>query len=232
MRFWKRKDKTPVGTIQDVLNSLEPVSVAADLGTPSKGNICLGGWKDWYLFYAVRRWGLWHGCYRYWLHYLRPDNWWFWAKQWYKEWRLIDRRKRLGWPRNVWAINRDGDLGLVECPKCNEFQTVTFCREDKSFECYVCDCHFDVYLEDGVVRLKDHREGNVKTPTKAVTDETGILRLGIDRDAPWWWERKEVYRDYNPDNGMDGHGHYPYAILPPRPHQPTISEAEEIKNVK
>ena len=185
--------------------------------------------KDWYLFYAIRRFGWRDGLHRFWTYRLSPLNTWTWACNRYESWRLIDRRRKLrNWSRTVYAVNRDGDLGLVECPVCHNYQNIIYSKQLHAFECCLCVMTFQIYLEDGLLTIRDHREGNVKTPAKVVTDDHGIKHLGISRDAPWWWERREAYRDYNPKNGKDGHGHEPYKLLgPPRPHPSPPSEMEE-----
>ena len=167
-----------------------------------------------YLIYAVRRFGFADGVRRWWSCQGNPINWWEWAKERYLAWRFIDRRKkrRSGY-HTVYAVNRDGDYGLVECPLCNQFQHIHFSREMKAFECFHCIAAFRVYLEDGLLGVRDHREGNISTPAMMVEDDGGVFHLGIDMCAPWWWRRRKVYRDYNPNNGKDGHGHELYDIL-------------------
>ena len=182
--------------------------------------------KEWYLIYAIQRFGFREGLRRYWAYHLSPVNWYEWLKTRYTEWRLRDRRKKLGWSRTVYVVNRDGDFGLIECPQCNQFQTLYFQRETRDFDCCTCGLRFDVYLEDGLVKMQDHREGNLPTPGTCVEDNTGRWHIGIAEDAPWWWKRKSIHRDFNPNTGRDGHDHYPYAILPPRPQQPGPGDCE------
>ena len=68
-----------------------------------------------------------------------------------------------------------------------------------------------MYLEDGLRVIYDHRNGNVLFPTTLVTDELKTLHLGIADDAPWWWPRRGLWRDLQPD-GKDAHGHEAYKI--------------------
>ncbi len=144
------------------------------------------------------------------------------------KWRRRDRRlKVLGYAASKWAVNRDGDFGLVECPVCHD-QSVWFVKEECVFVCGGgrSDGHrFLVYLEDGVVQLRDHRCGDIRYfPAIAVNDGKD-WHLGLTRDAPWWWRRREVYRDLRAD-GKDGHGHKPYVVLP-SPSQLEASGREE-----
>jgi ribosomal protein S27E len=184
-----------------------------------------GRLKEWagnlYLFYAIRRFGWADGLHRFWTYHLHPKNAWDWARDAYKAWRLVDRRKKLrGYSRNIYLVNRDGDLGVVECPECHRLQGLVFERISYVFNCSHCGVTFQVYLEDGLVTARDHREGSIPLPGKCTEDDHGIYHLGINRDAPWWWGRKTIYRDYNPETGKDGHGHKPYSIVLPKPSQP------------
>ncbi len=123
-----------------------------------------------------------------------------------------DRRKKA-WGLTKWAINRDGDFFLVECPKCHT-QHVSYLKSRKLFECYKCKIIFSVYREDGVVKIIDHRKGNIKDfPRTSYRDiyPDSFHRLGIEGDAPWWWRKKAVYRDLH--DGMDAHRHKPYKII-------------------
>lgn len=179
-----------------------------------------------YFFYATMRWGLREGVVRFWRFRLAPHNWVEWAQRRHHEWKLVDRRPKLrNYNRTVYAVNRDGDLGVVECPRCNQIQSLYYQRKDAEigntppgwFSCYSCDIIFKVYLEDGLRKIVDHREGVPPLPSIIVYDDTGIIHLGISADAPWWWHRAQIHRDFNPANGKDGHGHQPYLIEPAPP---------------
>ena len=191
-----------------------------------------GRFREWagnlYLLYAIHRFGWREGLCRFWTYSLSPVNLWNWTRDKYAAWRLVDRRRKLnGCCRNVYLVNRDGDLGAVECPECHRLQGLGFDKISYLFECSYCGILFKVYLEDGLIKVRDHREGNIPLPGRCVEDDKGDYHLGIDKDAPWWWRRSRIYRDYNPKNGLDGHGHKPYDIIMPRPTQPgPTSEAE------
>ena len=174
-----------------------------------------------YLLYATRRFGFFEGMRRWWTYNASPVNWWKWAVGKYRLWKCVDRREkyRHGW-HTVYLANRDGDFGIIECPRCNQFQTLCYSKGRGIFDCYECDIMFRVYLEDGLLHVRDHREGNIPTPAKVVEDDTGKYHMGLVPGAPWWWRKYDVYRDFNPDNGMDGHGHEPYEILGPILSQP------------
>lgn len=178
-----------------------------------------------YFFYATWRWGLAEGIKRYWTYHLHPRNIIErWARR-YRVWKRIDRRDKQGYSRSVYAVDRDGDLYLVECPQCSRIdiffnwdyenkKAYTDTVPPKAFQCSMCEIGFTVYLEDGLRRLRDHRKGVPPLPSIVVWDDTGTCHLGIAKDAPWWWRRREIYRDYDPDTGKDGHGHYKYEIFP------------------
>jgi hypothetical protein len=174
-----------------------------------------------YLAYAVRRFGLRDGFRRFAVFSVWPVLVLRGPRRAFRRWRRRDRRERArGHAGSKWAVNRDGDYGLVECPACHD-QGVWFDREKRVFACRGGVGHrFRVHLEDGVVQLRDHRRGDiVHFPATAVYDDAGkAWRLGLADDAPWWWARKEVYRDLRPD-GKDGHGHQAYELLPPEPAQ-------------
>ncbi len=131
---------------------------------------------------------------------------------WYRRWQKQDHRpKRSGSAWLKFAICRDGDLYLVECPECHT-QHVYYSERNKRFVCTRCGVYFTVCTEDGVVKLYDHRNDDVRTPARAVYDlGAKVYRLGIAEDAPWWWEKKEVCRDLR--DGRDAHGHAPYQIV-------------------
>jgi len=163
-----------------------------------------------YAIYAIKRFGLKEGLKRTIDHikfiftYEIPHS--------IKTFKKRDRRKK-SWGTTKWVINRDGDFFLVECPQCNS-QHVSFLKKRFVFECYKCRIIFSVYREDGVVKIIDYRDGDIKDfPRTSYRDihPASIRRLGIEGDAPWWWQSKAVYRDLH--NGMDAHGHQPYKIL-------------------
>lgn len=163
-----------------------------------------------YAIYAIRRFGLYEGIKRTIGHikfifsYEIPYS--------IKTFKKRDRRKK-SWGTTKYAINRDGDLFLVECPECHS-QYVWFVEGSKVFECYKCRIRFSVYREDGVVRLVDFRKGNIQYfPRTAYRDfyPDHFYTLGIEGDAPWWWGKKAVYRDLH--DGMDAHRHQPYKII-------------------
>lgn len=172
-----------------------------------------------YFGYAIRHFGFWDALGRWWRYHLHPRNAVEWGQQKYRRWRLTDRRKK-GWARTVFAVNRDGDFFLVECPSCHETQGPRLeekCErcptERRHFHCDRCEIGFSVDLEDGVAKILDHREGTPPLPTTMVREEpAGVLHLGIAPDAPWWWVRRELCRDFR--NGKDAHGHQPYTTWP------------------
>ena len=163
-----------------------------------------------YAIYAIKRFGFWEGIKRTIGHikfiftYEIPHKFITFKKR--------DRRKKA-WGITKYAINRDGDLFLVECPQCHR-QCIQFVEKKKIFECYKCRIRFSVYREDGIVRLVDFRKGNIQHfPRTAYRDidSEKFYRLGIENDAPWWWRKKAIYQDLH--NGMDAHGHKPYKIV-------------------
>ena len=159
---------------------------------------------------------------------LGPVNLWERAKHKYGAWKRKDRREKYldGW-HTVHLVIRDGDLGIIECPKCNLFQNLCYYKGTGNFTCFECDLVFHVYLEDGLVYVRDHREGNVLTPADIVEDDSGTYHMGLTPGAPWWWRKHEACRDYNPEDGMDGHGHEPYEILGPITSQPFSKKGEK-----
>lgn len=131
----------------------------------------------------------------------------------WRRWQRKDRREH-GYGDTKYAINRDGDLYLVICPNCG-WQNVDFDTAQRLFQCpySTCSAKFRVYTEDGVVKLVDHRRGEIRLPAIAVYDPgCKVYRLGVVEEAPWWWSRREVWPDLKP-NGMDAHGHHPYEIV-------------------
>lgn len=170
----------------------------------------------WYPLYAVRRFGLLEGLRRlavYWVwSVLRGDP----LRRLARRWRLRERRPKLrGYTSAKYAIDRDGDLFLVECPVCHD-QGVFWDQERRVFACRGGSMNghaFRVYLEDGVRPIRDHRKGDVREFPAAVVydDAVKTWRLGLKRDAPWWWRRRDLYRDLH--DGKDGHGHKPYVVL-------------------
>ena len=183
-----------------------------------------------YLIYATKRWGLAMGLSRWWQYHGSPAAWWDHLGFRIREYKLVDRRKKRGYSVRVYAVDRDGDLYMVECPQRHQIQRVSVHRRKDSdgkpsdpchdcenpnthFHCFICEIGFGVYLEDGLRELKDFREGNPPLPTKIVIAlGTNDRYMGITTDAPWWWTRREVYRDFNDENGKDGHGHKPYTM--------------------
>ncbi len=202
-----------------------------------------------YLVYATMRWGILEGIQRYWTYEISPHNWVEWAQHRYHHWQLVDRREKKSWSLNVWAIDRDGDLYLVECPQCHQTQHLVFNLDldqsweqrnsdapkvwteavpPKTFQCCSCDIGFRVHLEDGIRQIRDHREGTPPLPSTVVWDDNGTMRLGITAEAPWWWQRREICRDLRPD-GKDAHGHKRYVVFPlketPGPGEVCINQA-------
>jgi hypothetical protein len=177
-----------------------------------------------YPLYSIARFGVRNGLWRIWEYHLHPKNAWHWTLRRYRKLKLIDRRPKKGWNNTVYAVDRDGDLFLVECPKGHHTQHVFFnwnyeekkaCTNSvppKTFECLSCGIGFRVYLEDGLRRIRDHRDGTPPLPSMVVWDDNHELHLGISKDAPWWWKRREIYRDLH--DGKDAHGHKPYEIFP------------------
>lgn len=145
--------------------------------------------------------------------YLFPSYWHWWVDCKWRAFKLTDHRKKRKWSQTVFLVNRDGDYFIVECPTCHSFQYLVVEEPNKNFECG-CRTRFFVYLEDGLIRAKDYRQGNTPIPATMVRDESGNFYLGITEDSPWWWSRRTVYRDYDPETGKDNHGHSPYETLP------------------
>lgn len=180
-----------------------------------------------YLFYAIYRFGLAEGLIRYWKYELHPRNAWDWTKRRRRQYKLVDRRPKKSWHRTVYAVDRDGDLFLVECPQCHDTQSIIFNWDyerqstyvdsvpAKVFQCSMCSIGFRVYLEDGLRRIVDHRDGVPPLPSKVVWDDNRTIHLGISGDAPWWWRRREIERDLH--DGKDAHGHKPYELVPVTP---------------
>jgi len=196
-----------------------------------------------YLFYAMMRWGLLEGITRYWKYEISPHNWAEWAHGVRRRWKLVDRREKKGWSLQVYAIDRDGDLYLVECPKCHQTQHLLFNLDldqpweqrhsdapkvwtdavpPKTFQCCTCSIGFRVHLEDGIRQIQDHREGTPPLPSVVVWDDNHKMHLGITADAPWWWKRREICRDLH--GGKDAHGHKRYEVFPLK-ETPNMSEA-------
>ena len=178
-----------------------------------------------YLPYAIKRFGFVDGVRRWWKYHGSPMLWPKHARQSYDRWKRIDRRKKKVWSLTVYAANRDGDYYLIECPQCHRFQHLYYDQDKHRFECSPCNIEFQVYLEDGLLKILDHRDGNIPLPAKVVTDDSGRHHLGITEDAPWWWRRREIYRDYHPDTEKDAHGHKQYVVFP-RASRETMGESQ------
>ncbi len=185
-----------------------------------------------YPLYAIARFGVADGLWRTWEYHLHPKNAWQWLRRRWRKFRLVDRRPKT-WSRTVYAIDRDGDLFLVECPRCHATQHLLFNLDleqpweerngptpryftetvpPKTFLCGACDIGFKVYLEDGIRQIRDHRKGVPPLPSVVVWDDNRTIHLGIAKDAPFWWQRREICRDLH--DGKDAHGHKPYEIFP------------------
>lgn len=136
----------------------------------------------------------------------------------YRRWAQRDRRKRWsGSGTRKYAINRDGDMFIVECPQCHREVGLSYKKNREtrkaSFVCSHCAVWISVYLEDGVVEMRDHRKGNIPERAIAAYDPgASIWRLGIGRDAPWWWTRRTICRDLQA-SGKDAHGHKTYRVV-------------------
>lgn len=185
-----------------------------------------------YPLYSIARFGIVEGLSRFWTYHLHPRNAYHWAARQCRKYRLIDRREKKGWSRTVYAVDRDGDLFLVECPGCHQTQHLLFNLDldqpykerrikpkvwtdsvpPKTFQCSTCNIGFSVYLEDGIRRVRDHRDGTPPLPSTVVWDDQGTIHLGISASAPWWWKRREICRDLY--DGKDAHGHYRYEVFP------------------
>lgn len=191
-----------------------------------------------YPLYAIARFGFLDAMRRTWEYHLHPRNGWDLIRARYRRYKRVDRRPKKSWTLTVYAINRDGDYGIVECPQCHRTQHLLFNLDldqsweqrnsgtpkvftqsvpPKTFMCSGCSIGFRVHLEDGIRKIRDHRDGVPPFPATMVEDDNHKWHLGISADAPWWWNRRELYRDYNPKNGKDGHGHKPYEIFPVKP---------------
>ena len=189
-----------------------------------------------YPLYAIARFGFWDAMFRTWVYHVHPKNALDWLQTQIRRYHLKDRRPKKGYSKTVYAVDRDGDLYLVECPQCHDTQSILFNwryseeRDEegyrkgraitevvppKTFQCYSCDIGFHVYLEDGLRFISDHRDGVPPLPSKVVWDDRGKIHLGISKDAPWWWNRREICRDLR--DGKDAHGHHKYEIFPTTP---------------
>lgn len=175
-----------------------------------------------YLLYSIKRWGIGKGLSMWWEFQASPQAISKSLKRKYKLWKLTDRRKKRNWSRKVYAANRDGDYYLIECPECHDQQRFYYVKENHNFECG-CGVIFQVYLEDGLLEIEEHRDGNLLLPTKMVQDDMGHWHTGITVDAPWWWTRRDLYPDLQ-ENGKDGHGHYEYKIVGRRQEQQLSGE--------
>jgi len=196
-----------------------------------------------YPIYAIGHFGFRLGMKRIWQFWqfrLSPMLIVEWMQRKYRTFKLIDRRTKTGYTKTVYAVDRDGDLYLVECPQCHATQHIVFnwnydaktpyttVLPPKVFQCFSCSIGFRVYLEDGLRKIIDHRDGTPPLPSKVVWDDSGKIHLGISNDAPWWWRRREIFRDiqYVAMKGVmvpvDGHAHHPYEIIEMENH--SISE--------
>lgn len=113
------------------------------------------------------------------------------------------------------AVDRDGDLFIIECPKCHSQVYLDKEGEWGTFRCNYHGCRtlFQIYTEDGIRIIKDFRDGDLEKGAVLVYDNKELC-AGIDADAPWWWPRRYLSgRDLRP-NGKDAHGHKAYQILP------------------
>jgi hypothetical protein len=164
--------------------------------------------------------------FRTWVYHVHPKNGFRWFQSRIRRYHLVDRRNKKTYSHAVYAVDRDGDLYLVECPKCHDTQHLIFNRKSEgrlytnavpvnTFQCFLCDIGFWVYLEDGLREIKDHREGVPPLPSMVVRDDRGTIHLGIAKDAPWWWTRREICRDLH--DGKDAHGHKRYEVFPCNP---------------
>ena len=131
----------------------------------------------------------------------------------YRKWKKRDQRPKSNHAYTKYAINRDGDLFLVECPQCGN-QVTKWIESERHFCCFMNDCWiaFRVDTEDGVIKLFDHREGNIALSKTIAYDPAGQWRIGIYDDAIWWWDKRTLYRDLQP-SGRDAHDHGKYEIL-------------------
>lgn len=149
---------------------------------------------------------------------MRTIKMWWWDYQRRQEYKRMtkDTRPKRSYSSYRWAISRDGDYHLPECPNCHTMQ-LWFDEETRKYICSKCQAEIMVYLEDGVVRVEDHRDENPEFPTLMVQDDAGQWHMGITNDAPWWWRRRRVYRDLH--HGKDAHQHQYYVMTPlPKQH--------------
>ena len=163
-----------------------------------------------YFLYAWSRWGIREGVSRWWEFEGWPRLKGERLRRRYRRWKRRERRPK-SYANSKTAINRDGDFYLVECPECHS-QDIWCDRETWLFHCkYMHGRAFRVYTEDGVVKMLDHRDGDIPHfPTMAAHDPgANVWRLGLRKeDHPWWWTRRKVYRDLH--GGKDAHGHRAY----------------------
>jgi ribosomal protein L37AE/L43A len=109
---------------------------------------------------------------------------------------------------SIYAVNRDGDLGYIECPDCHKLDL----KKKTIFMCKDCGQHFMIYTEDGIkyfptyvgigisasgaIKLVKEKDGHFSTYVmpreyNSITKEMKVT---------------ELWRDLQ-SNGKDAHGH-------------------------
>ena len=83
-----------------------------------------------YPFYGIARFGFWDAMFRTWVYHVHPKNGLDWLRNRIRRYHLTDRRNKKTYSRTVYAIDRDGDLYLVECPSCHDTQHLIFNRDN------------------------------------------------------------------------------------------------------
>jgi hypothetical protein len=135
-----------------------------------------------------------------------------------------DNRPRRHSPRVKYAIDRDGDLFIVECPVCHYENGLYWNSEEKFFECergVHCQAKFKVYTEDGIIKFLDHKEGDIPYKNYTIFKIDSEWHAGINEEVFWFFPKRVLYRrDLVLNNGKDSHGHDYYLILPTLPNQP------------
>lgn len=135
-----------------------------------------------------------------------------------------DHREQRHHPNIKYAIDRDGDLYIVECPVCHMEDALYWNAKEELFECergMHCQAKFKVYTEDGVFKFLDHRNGDIPYKNYVVFKIDNEWHAGINEKVFWFFPKRNLYhRDLVKERGKDAHGHDYYLILPALPNQP------------
>ena len=109
---------------------------------------------------------------------------------------------------SIYAVNRDGDLGYIECPDCHKIDL----KKKIVFMCKDCGQHFMIDTEDGIKNFPTYAGIGVSASgtIKLVKEQDGYFSTyvmpreynNITREM----KVNELWRDLQP-NGKDAHGH-------------------------